>query len=326
MERGERGKLIGAVDIGGTKIAVASVDRGGRVLMELSRPTMPEEGFDAALSHIITMLKTCASGSMEKFEGIGIGCTGPVDARTGIIGEVPFLPGWRGRNIVSELEKASGVSAVLENDADAHALGEFDWGSGRGASRFIMITVGTGIGCGMIFDGRLYRGAGGFHPEIGHHSIDWKSEACSCGSRGCWESAASGPALAALALKRYPEAGWSTAKAVCEAAEGGDCRAKALTDEEGEALGIGIANLITILIPDVVVLGGGIMKSFDLFAPVVRATVQKRCRLVPLEHTKILPSGLGGNSGVIGAAGAWLHRQEESGTESAGVWQKDGTR
>jgi glucokinase len=207
------GGLIGAVDIGGTKIAVGVVHPDGVILSSEQAPTLPDQGFESALQRIAAMLQRCADG--RPLVGVGIGCTGPVDPMLGVVGNVEFLPGWEGSNLSLGLEKLTGLLTVLENDADAAALGEAAWGAGRGSERFIYVTLSTGIGVGLVFDGRLYRGVGGAHPEIGHHVIQADGPLCPCGVRGCWESLASGTALAGL----LPPL---SAEQICRQAEAGE--------------------------------------------------------------------------------------------------------
>ncbi len=136
--------------------------------------------------------------------GIGIGSTGPVDPMRGEFGDVDFLPGWRGKSPVKDLAQIFNVRVALENDGDAAALAEAGWGAGRNRSRLIYVTVGTGIGGGIIFDGQLYRGVDGAHPEVGHHVVDPAGPQCSCGFHGCWESLAAGPAMVAWIEKHAP--------------------------------------------------------------------------------------------------------------------------
>ena len=299
--------MIGAVDIGGTKIAVAAVARTGLVLCSETCATEPERGFGDALRRMAAMLRRCAARSGEALEGIGIGCTGPVDPLPGRVGQVPFLPGWEGGELAAGLAAEFQVSAALENDADAHALAEHDWGAGRGSRRFIMVAVGTGIGGGVVLDGELYRGANGFHPEMGHHVLDPNAAACSCGARGCWESLASGPALAARFLARNPERPL-TAQAICAAAEAGDPAALETVGAVGGYLGLGLANLVNCFAPDRIALGGGLMRSGHLFQARLQAALAENTRLVPPGTVRVVPSALGGDAGLAGAASVWLHR------------------
>src|ERR1035437_2720100 len=193
--------MIGAVDIGGTKIAVGMVTESGQVLARKESPT-DAASYANGLATIAGLLRETAQIARVETTGIGIGSTGPVDPFTGKFGEVDFLPGWRGQNPVEDLARIFHVQVALENDADAAALAEAGWGAGKNKSRLIYVTVGTGIGGGIVFDGHLYRGVGGAHPELGHQVIDPAGPLCSCGFRGCWESLAAGPAMVAFSSSR----------------------------------------------------------------------------------------------------------------------------
>jgi glucokinase len=293
--------MIGAVDIGGTKFAVGMLRETGEVLTRAETPSMPERGAADGIARIVRMLRETAEEAGEDLQGIGIGCTGPVYPLTGKLGRIEFLPGWEGINLVEEFQRTFGVHVAIENDADAAALAEFAWGAGKTAGRFIYITISTGIGGGIILDGRLYRGADGSHPEIGHHVIDPSGPQCFCGARGCWESLASGPALAR-------RAGMSSAHAVCQAARQGEADALAAVEQEGFYLGLGLANLVTLFVPDVIALGGGLMQSRELFWEKIGEIIQTTCGLVPYEKTHLLPAMLGRDAGLVGAAQVWMQR------------------
>jgi glucokinase len=215
--------MIGAVDIGGTKLAVGLVDENGAVLAKNEIMTGPQSHYSAGLDSIVSMLREMEQRTSVEITGIGIGSTGPVDPLTGELGDLDFLPHWRRKNPVRDLSQLFGVEVALENDADAGALAEAGWGAGRGKSRLIYITVGTGIGGGIIFNEHLYRGVDGCHPELGHQVLDPSGPACSCGFRGCWESLASGPAMAVWAQMQAPaNDSYRTAKQICQLALEGD--------------------------------------------------------------------------------------------------------
>lgn len=302
------GKIIGAVDIGGTKIAIGAVTSEGRILTRLECPTSPEEGFALAMQRTKYLLRKAAAGAGAEFAGIGIACPGPLDPFTGIVGDVGTLPGWQGLNLVEELEHEFGVQVAVENDADAAALAEATWGAAKGSERFIYITVSTGIGGGIIFSGKLYRGAGGAHPELGHQVIDASGPLCYCRARGCWESLASGPAMTAWMREQQPGAPELTAAQISVLAEQGDPLARRSVEREGYYLGLGLANLVTLFTPDAIALGGGLMKSSHLFLGRAREVVQEICTQVPAAKTQITLASLGADTGLAGAAQAWLCR------------------
>ena len=296
--------MIGAVDIGGTKIAVAMVDAAGKILSRQEHRSGKDLDQQTGLALIISMLGETSRQAGGEMEGIGVGCTGPIDPMPGSLGWIEFLPDWEGCPLAAELQKAFGVDVFLENDADAAALGELAWGAGRGAKRFIYVTISTGIGVGMVFDGKLYRGVDGAHPELGHHVIDPTGPKCFCGARGCWESLAGG-----LALAR--SAGLHSAELVCQAASQGNDAARGGGKKEAYYLGLGFANLVTCFVPDVIAIGGGVMKSRDLFWDTIERTVRENCGLVPYDKTHLVPAQLGNNTGLVGAAQVWLKRSQE---------------
>lgn len=307
--------LVGAVDIGGTKIAVGLVDESGKILEQEVCPTERAKDYRAGVASIQELMRRCLERVPHAaLVGVGVGCTGPVDPATGVLGPNSFLPKWEGINMIEQLEAALGVPVAIENDADAAALGEYAWGSGKGARVCLYITVSTGIGGGLLVDGRLYRGTNNAHPELGHMIIDaGQGEVCYCGGRGCWESLASGPALAdwynqqrqnhGLAVERDA----ADARVICQRAEAGEALAQEAVIREGYYLGLGLANSITIYIPDVIVLGGGVMSAWPLFEGAVRAAIRQCCGLVPYERTALRLASLGQRTGLAGAARVWYH-------------------
>jgi glucokinase len=300
-------KTIAAVDIGGTKIAVALVREDGTTTHFTQCATEPAKGFQHAMQRIRGMLHNVCDGNLQP-AGIGVACPGPLDPITGVIGDVGTLPGWEGVNLTEELQSEFAVSVAVENDADAVALAEANWGAASGSERLIYVTVSTGIGGGIILSGNLYRGAGGSHPELGHQIIDNTGPLCYCKARGCWESLASGLAMVAWMREQSPDRTVAKAEEVCELARQGDPLALRAVEREGYYLGLGLANLVTLFTPDAIVLGGGVMKSSSLFLDVALKVVRETCTQVPVEKTFITLSSLGQNTGLLGAARAWLCR------------------
>jgi len=301
--------VIGAVDIGGTKIAVGMVDDSGAVLATVESPTAGERGYADGLGRITAMLRDVARKAGVEISGIGIGSTGWVYPFTGEFGDVDFLPTWKGCNPVKELERAFGVRVALENDGDAAALGEAGWGAGRGKQRLIYVTVGTGIGGGIILDGELYRGVDRSHPEVGHHVIDASGPECTCGFRGCWEALATGPAMAAWYKSSAGATGAGKelgAKEIFQLAQRGDACACRAVERETYYLGLGLANLIGLFVPEMIVLGGSVMKSVRLED--LRGVIAQGCRFVPWEKTALALASLGEDANLIGAARVWHYR------------------
>jgi glucokinase len=301
--------IIGGVDIGGTKIAVGAVDRTGRVLAKLDATTGPNWEYEQGLALTADMLRSVASMAGVRLSGVGIGSTGPVDPIRGRFEDIDFLPRWRGKDVVDDLTQMLKVSIALENDADAAALGEARWGAGKHSTRLIYVTVGTGIGGGIILDGKLYRGVDGAHPEIGHHVIDPAGPLCSCGFHGCWESIAAGPGMAAwFHSQASPEPSASTAKDIYDLAARGHALALAAVQRENFYLGVGLANIINLFAPERIVLGGSVMKGASRYLDEIRQALRLGCRFVPLEKTSLTLASLGDDANLIGAASAWHHR------------------
>ena len=307
MMSSRAGQAIGAVDIGGTKIAVAAVDARGNLLAKEETATAAKQGFESAMGRVAAMLERVSQSASVALSGIGIACTGPVNPLTGEIGNVEFLPGWQGCNPVKELARHFSLEAAMENDADAAALAEVHWGAGRGKRSVISVTVGTGIGGGIFLNGALYRGVDGAHPEIGHHVIDATGPLCGCGARGCWEILASGPAMA----KRFRAVGVDTAQTICEKARIGDPAALAAVETEAGYLGVGLANLVTLFAPETLVLSGSVMESADLFLPRIREVIGRHCGLVPSHRVALSRSALGRDAPLIGASVVWKTRGRE---------------
>lgn len=312
------GVCVGALDIGGTKIAAAVVDDMGRVLARSECATEQERGFEDAIARMRAMLQQACAQSGATIAGIGIGCTGPVDPASGFVRDVDFLPSWRDKDLAGALSRAFGVTTALENDADADALGEARWGASKGKSgksRLIYLTVGTGIGGGMVFDNVLYRGANGAHPEVAHMVIEASGPPCYCGARGCWEALAGGPAMAGWANAQRLVAGdkgpaWTGAQ-ICELAQRGDLLARETVEREAWYLGVGIANLVSMFAPDAIVLGGGVMRDIDLYLDTIRKVIRTNCKYVPFEHIEIGSSSLGPDAALIGAAQTWFYRYKK---------------
>ena len=308
----EQDDCIGAVDIGGTKIAVGVVTRQGVLLSQRSFPTASTGGWKGGVEAIATALHECSKESGLEIKTVGIGCTGPVDPLSGIVGRVALLPGWHSCHLTAALAELTRTDVAMENDADAAALAEFMWGSGRGARRFLYVTVSTGIGTGFICNGQLYRGAKGVHPEMGHHTIDSLGPLCYCGARGCWESLASGTAIERRFSELCRNAGGAAecmdARSIFELAQRRDPIATKTIERFLYDLGTGLANVTTIMVPDVIALGGGVMQSMMPYLAMTQQFVQERCGEVFFYGTSIRVAELGDNVGLAGAAAVAIAR------------------
>jgi len=300
------------MDIGGTHVRVGVFNSDGHLLgqHEASIAAIaPENGLNLIERLIQESLDSVISPSLL---GIGIGCTGPLDTVHGLINNPYTLEGWNSVPIAERLSKTFKVPVRLENDADAAALGEYWQGAGREAKRLYAVTVGTGVGTSLIVDGKIYRGLDGSHPEGGHQLIDPDGPACYCGHRGCWESLISG-----LAISRYARGAKDNghllamaegdpnrinARLVTEAARAGDPASLAIMQKAARDFSLGIINIISFFVPDVLVLSGGVMKSADLFLPTLEQTLKTPNPMVPFDRVHILPAKLGYYAGLYGGA------------------------
>jgi len=253
---------------------------------------VPEE-----LPERIRALLAEAHFSLKKIRGIGVGAVGPLDIQTGKILYTPNLPAWRGTPIVKLLERAFGLPVVLDNDANAAALAELK--SGHRKKNFIYLTLSTGIGAGIVINGKLYRGATGNAGEAGHMTIETSSKApkCGCGKRGCLEALASGSAIAKRA-KKLLKLKHASAELVFQRAQTGNRKAQRIIEEAAFYLGVGLANLSEIFDPELIVLGGGLTKSWALFKKTVQKTLKRYARQAP----EIVLTKLGDDNVLIGAA------------------------
>jgi glucokinase len=311
---GDAGALYGAVDLGGTKILTAVADGDGRWLGEDYRPTEVELGPEGVIARIIASLREAlarAGAAGAALSAIGVAAPGPIDFERGVIVEAPNMPGWHELPLAARIGAAFGCPAVLENDANAAGWGEFVAGAGQGARHLVYLTVSTGIGGGLVLDGRLYRGATGSAGELGHIVIDPAGPVCGCGARGCLEALASGTALAregqaAATDGRSPMLGRVaterevTAEDVADAAAAGDAAARSIIAAAADALGQGLSDFVNIFNPDVIVIGGGAAKiGAPLLDPAV-AAMRARAFQRPAMHVRVLPAALGDRAVAAG--------------------------
>jgi len=282
------------VDVGGTLVRVGAFDPEGQLLRqdEASIASIgPDHGLRLIEKLIQEMLDSVNPSSLL---GVGVGCTGPLDTVRGLINNPYTLEGWSNVPLVERLNKTFNVPVRLENDADAAALGEYWQGAGRAAKRLYAVTVGTGVGTALIIDGKIYRGLDGTHPEGGHQLINPDGPECYCGQRGCWESLISGPAISRAARNAKnnepritPALGDSNhmeARSVAEAARAGDPVALMIMQKAARDFSVGIINIISLFVPDVLVLSGGVMESADLFLPTLKNTLKIPNPMVPFDR------------------------------------------
>ncbi len=300
-------KALG-IDIGGTKIAVATVLGGGEIVREVAVPTESERGFAAGVARITEAAARVLDESAwrpSELLGIGIACAGPVDSVRGTILNPHTLPGWTGGNIVAALGEAFACPVILENDADMALLGECYAGAGRGFDPVVMLTFGTGIGGAIRIGGAILRGLGGEHPELGHVPVDPAGPRCYCGANGCFEILASGSALAAAARDLCLR---DARQLLARAAEG-DPAALGVRSRALAATATAAWTILHTVLPQRLVLGGGMMdEHYELFAAAV-SEATSRATLVPASRVSVARAQLGNRAGLVGAARAVCSRR-----------------
>jgi glucokinase len=310
-------KPVLAVDIGGTTIRLALVSTNGEILAREQHPTIAEEGplkvLDRILSAMDKLLQIHQIDA-SRLQSICIAAAGAIDTDNGIITISPSLPGWIDIPLRDTIKAKYGTSTFLINDANAAALGEHRFGAGRGSTNLVYITVSTGIGSGIIIDNNLYSGTSGSAGEIGHMTIDVNGPACNCGGNGCLETLASGTAVAREAIRRINNGERSslteiedgieniTAEKVGQAANKGDTLALEVITEAARYLGVGLANLVNILNPDIIIVGGGLSKLGDLLLKPAIEVIQERAFKLPTRAVRIVTSQLRDDAGILGAA------------------------
>jgi len=310
LESLKHGYFIG-IDLGGTKLAVGRILPNGVLDSFEKVPTEGRRGPEHVTGQILQLTRRLISDSKDLL-GIGIGVPGSVDWKTGVITRLTNLAGWKNFPLKKVIEEYFQVPVFIENDANAAAWGEFYCGSGQCCRSIVYLTVSTGIGAGIIVDGKLVRGQTGNAGEVGHMILKADGPLCRCGNHGCWEALSSGTAIASRAeelvakgqkslLANVAELQKLKAEHVFAAYRQGDEIAKLVLDEALDYLGIGVANLVNIINPDLVVLGGGVAKAGSMVFNAVRTKVQK-LGYAQSKLTEIVPAKLGDQAGVIGAA------------------------
>jgi glucokinase len=315
-------RYIVGIDVGGTNIVAGTVAQdGSEILGVLSEPTNAEAGPDAVVARIADLARaSMAEAKGREIAGVGIGSPGPLDTKTGVVLLTPNL-GWVNMPLRDRVAGALGLPATLDNDANCAIFGEWWRGAARGVEHVVGLTIGTGIGGGIVLYGDIYRGASDIAGEIGHMTIDSNGRRCKCGNYGCLEAYASGPAIAARAVEGI-EAGADstlprlvggdlrqvTAQLVYDAAQAGDEFALEVVRDTAKFLGAGVANIINIFNPQVVVICGGVTRAGDkLFVP-LRGEVKRRAFKPAVDVCRILPGELPGTAGVWGAAAVFIKR------------------
>ena len=322
-------RFIVGVDLGGTNIVVGAMpEDGSRTIAVRSEPTEAQRGAEGVTDRIAALIARTMGeviadehAQATDFLGVGVGAPGPLDREKGVVVVAPNL-GWSDFPLRKAISDRIRLPVTLDNDANCATVGEWWRGAARGARNAIGITIGTGIGGGVIVDGRLYHGSSDVAGEIGHTTIDPAGRYCKCGNYGCLEAYASGPAIAVRAreaLERDEESALRrmvngdltrlTSATVYEAAHDGDALARELVSDTARFLGTGIANLLNTLNPDVVVITGGVTKAGErLFEP-LRAEVKRRAFRPAVAACRIVPGELEGTAGMVGAVATFKQQR-----------------
>lgn len=304
------------VDVGGTNVKLALVGLNGNVIYSHSIPTRAEMGYEytiSAMKEAISNLIKETNTNKDQIEGIGFGFPGQIDYKNGIVINAPNIPGWVNVPIEENIEREFGIPTRVDNDVRCAALGELNFGAGKGCQNLICITVGTGIGSGLIINGKLVRGAANAAGEIGHIKLQMTDgPLCGCGDTGCFEAFASGPAIIAMA-EEYIKGGKSTKyrelaegeitpRIVAQAAAQGDAVAKRIFTIMGEYIGIGLASVVNLLNPEKIIIGGGVADAGEILFNPIKETLMKRAMPIQATSVQIVPAQLGNMAGVIGAS------------------------
>src|SRR5262245_13373851 len=305
-------RLVFAVDLGGTHLRVALVDEAGKIHAQLKQETPKGESPDCVVGALVAAAEKC--GCKDQFAGSVIAASivvpGAVDVNKAVVVQAPNLPSLNNFALKVVLEKKFSWPVILENDANAAAVGEMWMGAARGFHDVISVTLGTGVGGGIILDGKLWRGAHGSAGEIGHTTVDPHGGLkCKCGNTGCLELFSSATAIVRMAKElrsSFPEsklvAGEFTAEKIYQAGQNGDELALEVFRRFGIYLGIGLANLINLIDPEVIVIAGGAVNGWSLFAAQMHRQVQERVFGTSVERVKISAAECGDNAGLLGAA------------------------
>ena len=317
-----KSKYAIGVDLGGTSIKLGIVTSTGRILKKISIRTEAEKGPKKVIDKIMAGINQLTASSDYKISGIGIGCPGVVTPGKGIVEDPPNFPGWKKVNIAKVITQRFNKRVYVDNDANAAAIGELTFGSGKKYKSFIMITLGTGVGGGIVIDKKIYHGDFGAAGEIGHISIDYKGPKCNCGSYGCIEAYAGNHYLRNRVrhqLKKHPESKlWKiigndlskvSPRNIQFAAEKGDKFSKSVIDELGMHLGFAFASLCNVLDVSVFIIGGGIAGFGKPLFDSVRRTISVRVMTPIRPRVRILPAKLKNDAGIKGASALVFHHK-----------------
>ena len=305
------------VDVGGTNVKIALVDFDGKIIYSNTVPTRAEMGYEAGVNNIKQAIKELmqeTSADAKTIEAIGFGLPGQIDYKEGLVKNLPNIPGWVNIPLAKIMEEEFSIPTRLDNDVRCAALGELNFGAGKGCENLICITVGTGIGSGIVLNGKLVRGASNAAGEIGHIKMQMTGgPLCGCGDYGCFEAYASGPAIVTMA-KEYISGGKSakykemapdgiiTPYLVAQAALQGDAVSIQIFKQMGKIIGTGLASVVNLLNPQKIIIGGGVADAGDILLEPIRQTILDRAMPIQGQSVEIVPAQLANSAGVIGAS------------------------
>jgi glucokinase len=293
------------MDLGGTNLRVAGVGADGTIAELYREQTLAREGPEPVIARILAAIgqvteRLAKAGGIVR--GIGLGAPGIISASAGTIVSSPNLPGWDDVPLRDRVAAATGLPVLLENDANAAAYGEYWRGAGAGCSSMVLLTLGTGVGGGLVLGGELWRGADGMAGEVGHITVEPGGRTCRCGNAGCLETYASATGI----VDSYRElAGVEEAvssEEIHRRAHEGDANARQAYREAGRSLGLAFAALVNLLNPERIVIGGGVLPAWDLFIQPAEHEMRRRAFAAPAARVRIVPAALGNLAGVTGAA------------------------
>lgn len=306
------------VDIGGTSIKLGLVSSQGKLLLRSTFPTESTQGRKKLLGNLVWHIQTlCAEAKKNKIQvlGVGIGAPGPIDVEKGLVYFFPNIPGWKNTALKTLLEARLKMPVFLDNDANAMALGEFTFGAGKGVKNGIALTLGTGVGGGIVMNGKLFHGPSYSAAELGHVTLNEDGPSCGCGSRGCIETYVGNGYFVKEMERRlksgeksilnnwvYKEGRELTPLLVAQAARQKDALSIALWKETATHLGTALAGFVNVLNPEKVILGGGIAQNKEFIFKTVRETLKKKAFPIAFRSVKVVPAELGVDAGLIGAA------------------------
>ena len=316
MTESKDGAPVLGVDVGGTKVAVGLVDHNGKILAQGRKPMVANGTAEAGLQAVAEAIDSLASSVPGGIHRIGICAPGPLDPKSGVVLNPPNLPCWRNFPLAEKIRSRYHVPVRVDNDANAAALAETRWGAARGFRYVFYATIGTGIGSGIVFDGRIYHGNTGSAGEGGHVSIDYRGPVCNCGKRGCIEILAAGPAIGARARTRLSsessrslilelakgDVSAVTSELVGQAYTAGDLLAREILQETVEILTPWLGNIVDLLDPDVLVMGGGVAAMLQPFFDEIKGRLPGWCVNPRASEIPLLMAHYGADAGVAGGA------------------------